>query len=125
MLPAYEYTAKDVATSIASLCLAYEASRSISLRFVHLLFQHVIRHGVDVKQTTIQTDNGSEFIGHVEAKRTSAFARLVEQLLRRSPHHRPCPCASLHRRRGRTSMAASVAHLPGPGVEYIPQHIAR
>lgn len=78
-LPAYEYTAKDVATGIAFVCLAYEASEINSLRFVHLLFQHLIRHGVDVHQTTVQTDNGAEFIGSVTAKRTSAFTRLVEE----------------------------------------------
>jgi transposase InsO family protein len=78
-LPAYEYTAKDVATGIAYVCLAYEASEINSLRFIHVLFQHLIHRGVDVHQLTVQTDNGSEFLGSVHAKRTSPFTRLVEQ----------------------------------------------
>ncbi len=79
LLPSLEYTAKDVTTGIAFVCLAYERSEINSLRFAHLLFQHLLRHGVDVTQLAMQTDNGSEFIGHVTAKRTSAFTRLVEQ----------------------------------------------
>ena len=78
-LPAYEYTAKDVVTGIAFVCLAYECAEINSLRFIHLLLQHLIRQGVDATQLTVQTDNGTEFIGHVEAKRTAAFTRLVEQ----------------------------------------------
>ncbi|MDR7548183.1 MAG: hypothetical protein QN149_13000 [Armatimonadota bacterium] len=74
-----EYTAKDVTTGIVFVCLAYERSEINSLRFAHLLFQHLLRHGVDVTQLSPQTDNGTEFIGHVEARRPSAFTRLVEQ----------------------------------------------
>ncbi|KRT76502.1 MAG: hypothetical protein XU14_C0043G0007 [Armatimonadetes bacterium CSP1-3] len=91
-LPGYEYTAKDVATGIAYVCLAYEGSEINSLRFVHLLFQHLLRHGVDVHHTTVQTDNGSEFLGHPQAKRTSAFTRLVEQ--RYGARHTTIPVAA-------------------------------
>lgn len=78
-LPVFEYTAKDVATGLAFVCLAYEHSEINSLCFIHVLFQHLIRHGVDLHQLTVQTDNGTEFIGHPEAKRTAAFTRLIEQ----------------------------------------------
>jgi len=78
-LPGIEYTAKDVTTGLAFVCLAFERSEINSLRFIHLLFQHLTRHGVDLTQVTVQSDNGSEFIGSVEAKRASAFTRLIEQ----------------------------------------------
>ncbi len=35
LLPGYEYTAKDVTTGTAYVCLAYEASEINSLRFIH------------------------------------------------------------------------------------------
>ncbi len=94
LLPSVEYTAKEVTSGLAFVCLAYERSEINSLRFAHLLFQHLIRHGVDVKQTTVQTDNGSEFIGHVDAKRASAFTRLVEQ--RYGARHLTIPVRAPH-----------------------------
>ncbi len=99
LLPAYEYTAKDVVTGIVFLCLAYELSEINSLHFIHLLFQHLIRCRVDVNQTTVQTENGFEFLGHVQAKQTSAFTRLVEQRYGARHTTTPSECTALQRRR--------------------------
>jgi transposase InsO family protein len=92
--PGIEYTAKDVTTGIAYVCLAYERSALNSLRFVHMLFQHLIRYGVEVQHLTVQTDNGSEFIGHIEATRASAFTRLVEE--RYGARHLTIPIRTPH-----------------------------
>ena len=79
ILPKYEYTIRDVLTGITFICYAYQRSTLNSARFIALCLDHVRRHGLDLSQITIQTDNGSEFIGSITAKKDSLFTRVIER----------------------------------------------
>lgn len=79
ILPKFEYTLKDVLTGTTFICYAYQLSTFNSARFIALCLDHFRSHGLDLSQITIQTDNGSEFIGSITAKRDSLFTRVVEK----------------------------------------------
>ncbi len=79
ILPKYQYSIKDVLTTTTFICYAYQLSTFNSAKFIALCLDHFRRHGLDLSQITIQTDNGAEFIGSVFAKRDSLFTRVVEE----------------------------------------------
>ncbi len=79
LVPRYQYSAKDVLTTTAFICYAYECSLINAARFVALLLSHLKKYNLDLSRLTIQTDNGSEFIGSVFAKKDSLFTPIVEQ----------------------------------------------
>ena len=59
-------------------------ARTLSLSYADLfadrIIQHLQRCGIDMSQTTWQTDNGSEFIGSWQAKDDSAFTKTVQRV---------------------------------------------
>ena len=79
ILPKFEYTIKDVLTGTTFICYAYQRSTFNSARFIALCLDHFRSYGLDLSQITIQTDNGSEFIGSITAKKDSLFTRVVEK----------------------------------------------
>lgn len=81
-LPKYQYTAREVSTGLHFVSYAYECSLTNSISFVEQLAEHLKECGVDLSKTTIQTDNGSEFIGSWNAKKDSAFTTKVEKLFK-------------------------------------------
>jgi len=87
-LPRYQYTARDVTTGALFLGFANELSLTYADLFARRILAHLKAHGVDLSAVTIQTDNGSEFIGSWQAAEPSAFTRTV-----RSYHaqHRTIP----------------------------------
>lgn len=78
-IPRYEYTARDVRTGTTFCCYAWEIGILQTARFVRLLLDHLQRHGVTLRDVTIQTDNGSENIGSLYAKRDRLVSRLIEE----------------------------------------------
>lgn len=78
-LPAYQYTAREVTTGALFLSFADELSLTYAELFAERIVEHLKAHGVDMSKITIQTDNGSEFIGSWQAKHKSAFTKTVEQ----------------------------------------------
>ncbi|MGB9721075.1 MAG: helix-turn-helix domain-containing protein [bacterium] len=66
VIPAYQYSARDVATGTTFFAYAEEFSLINSMRFVWLLLCHLEFFGIDTSAVIIQTDNGGEFIGAVE-----------------------------------------------------------
>ena len=62
-LPLYQYTARDVTSGLMFWAFSYEYSLSNSVNFINYLNRFLKAHGVDLSKTTIQTDNGAEFIG--------------------------------------------------------------
>jgi len=92
VIPAYQYTARDVVTGTTFFAYAEEFSMINSMRFIWLLLSHLEFFGVDVSEVVIQTDNGSEFIGMVYARRDSGFTELVERVF--NGVHRTIPVAT-------------------------------
>jgi transposase len=88
-LPAYQYTARDVTTGLLFLGFA----RELSLAYADIFAQRIIKHlkecGVDLSQTTWQSDNGAEFVGSWQAKDDSCFTKTIEDV--KGQVHRTIP----------------------------------
>lgn len=78
VLPRYEYTARDMRTGTTFLCYAYEINELATARFARLLLDHLYSWGICLRDVIIQTDNGSENIGNIYAKKDSLVSRLIE-----------------------------------------------
>ena len=79
-LPAYQYTARDVTTGLLWLGYADECSLANADLFAQRILEHLKTCGLELCQTTWQSDNGSEFIGSWQAKNPSAFTRTIESV---------------------------------------------
>ena len=71
-------TAREVVSGLQFLGYAQERSLASSTLFARLLIQHLQDCGVDLAGCRFQTDNGSEFIGSVQARHDSAFTQAVQ-----------------------------------------------
>ena len=74
-LPIYQYTARDVTSGLVFWAFAYESSISNSLFFLNYLINFFNSFNINLSNITIQTDNGPEFIGNINAKSLSAFTK--------------------------------------------------
>lgn len=88
-LPRYQYTARDVTTGLLFLGYSNELGLAYATFFAQNIIAHLRACGLDLSQTTWQSDNGSEFIGSWQAKEPSAFTRAVEAV--RGQVHRTIP----------------------------------
>lgn len=79
-LPRYQYTARDSSTGALFLGWTDELSLTYSELFINRILIHLKRNGADLKQVTVQTDNGSEFIGSTLSSRDSAFTDAITRL---------------------------------------------
>ena len=61
--PPYQFSARDVRTGISFVSYGYEKSSTNTGIFLLYVGMHLWRCGVDLREVTWQTDNGSEFIG--------------------------------------------------------------
>ena len=80
-LPRTQWTARCVKSG--ALFYAYSnggETQEAACTFIVYLLEHLIRHGVKVKELAmkIQTDNGSFAVGHSHSTRKSAFRQLLE-----------------------------------------------
>jgi hypothetical protein len=91
-LPKYEFTAKDVTTSLTFVALAYEKSIINAARFIFLVLSHLKRFGVDLSSTVIQTDWGTEFLGPTNSKEPSLFVKVIEETFKAT--HTTIPVAT-------------------------------
>lgn len=78
-LPKYPYTLRDIATGITFISFAYELSIQNSMRFAVWVLEHLARHGIDLKNLSIQSDWGVEFMRPRNAKSSNPFVKLLEQ----------------------------------------------
>ncbi len=67
-LPRFQYTARDLRTGAAWFCLSDTNDSFKASLFARYLLDHLRRHGVALHNSTVQTDNGSEYIGHVSKR---------------------------------------------------------
>ena len=80
VIPNYQYTARDRVTGLMFVAYAWEHSMLNSTRFVSAVFEHLRLFGVHPGEVVVQTDNGGEFIGSINAKEDSLFSRTVEHV---------------------------------------------
>lgn len=80
IIPRYQYSAKDVITGSAFVAYGWQKTEINSIRFIQTLFEHLAKYGIHSSKISIQTDNGSEFIGNIVKKEPSGFERLIEQI---------------------------------------------
>jgi transposase len=78
-LPTHQYTARDVSSGVLFLGYAQELSLTYAELFARRIVEHLQAHGVELPQVTVQSDNGSEFIGSWQAKEPSAFTVTLEE----------------------------------------------
>ncbi len=79
-LPRVQYTARDVTSGLTYLAFAQERSLAYATLFTRYLNQQLLACGADLSRTTRQTDNGTEYIGSWQAKKTSAYTLAVESV---------------------------------------------
>jgi hypothetical protein len=72
ILSGYQYSAKDVVTGVSFFCYAF--------KFAQAILEHLKGYGINLREITFQTDNGSEFIGCIFKKKPSGFTELVEKV---------------------------------------------
>jgi len=80
VIPNFEYTARDQVTGTTFVCYAWEHTLINSVRFIEALFSHLRSFGIHGSELVIQTDNGSEFIGSINAKADSLFTTTIERV---------------------------------------------
>lgn len=79
LAPKYEYTLRDMKTGTTFLGFGFkERSLNDTLSFLTLALYHMRLHGIDTHYVTIQSDNGSENLGHVDQKERYKIEELVE-----------------------------------------------
>lgn len=89
IIPGYQYSARDVVTGTSFVCYGWEYGLLESVRFIQALFEHLRGFGTHSSEVTIQTDNGSEFIGSINAKKSSIFENTIEKVYH--SHHKTIP----------------------------------
>ena len=69
IIPKYEYTLRDVVTGTTFIGYGLkERSVKDSCAFIALALYHMQLHNIDTHYVTIQSDNGPEFLGHIDKK---------------------------------------------------------
>jgi len=81
-LPKYQITARDVHTGALFYSYAAEKSSTNTAMFMMELASHLEKHGVELKELTIQTDNGTEFTTPWNSILDSAFTKVVEHIMK-------------------------------------------
>ena len=79
-LPRFQYTARDVTSGMLFLGFAQDLSGINATLFAEYLNRELSLRGADLSRTTRQTDNGTEYIGHIFAKGQSAYTQAVQNV---------------------------------------------
>lgn len=79
-LPKYQITARCVRTGALFYSYAMEKSSTNTTMFILHLGEHLKQYGIDLSQSIIQTDNGTEFVSGWNSLATSPFTNAVEQI---------------------------------------------
>lgn len=79
-LPRYQFSARDVRTG--GIWYSYGRSKDSTNggMFITYLLRQLEHYGVELSEVTIQTDNGTEFVGHILKKHNeSSFSEAIER----------------------------------------------
>jgi transposase len=79
-LPRIQYTARDVTSGLLYMGFAQELSLTNTTLFADYLNRQLTSCGAPLSRTIRQTDNGAEYIGHVLAKKPSAYTKAIESV---------------------------------------------
>ena len=79
-LPKIQFTARDVTSGLLYMGFGQERSATNATLFARYLNKELQARGADISRTIRQTDNGSEYIGHIQAKKTSPYTLAVEEV---------------------------------------------
>ena len=79
-LPQVQYSARDVTSGMSYFAFADERSLIYATLFTAYLNWYLQKDGVDLSKTIRQTDNGSEYIGSWQAKKSSVYTKAVESV---------------------------------------------
>ncbi|MBS3764200.1 MAG: transposase [Planctomycetes bacterium] len=93
-LPSFQYTIRDVRTGLLFVAYADHISKSHACAAVGRFLTHLRRHGVDLSEVTIQTDNGTEFDGQVIHQTDQGFRHVVEDTMEASHRFIPPGCSN-------------------------------
>ena len=77
-LPGYQYSIRELPTGASFFSYADEVSLTYAQLTVDRFLAHLKRHGIDLSEVRIQTDNGSEFDGQRIHAATYGFTYTVE-----------------------------------------------
>lgn len=91
-LPKYQFTIRDVKTGAIFLGYGEEKTVTYSVRVAHRLLDHLSANGVDIRKTTIQTDNGSEFSGGSKPGKKKGFVHEVVNVANSNHEFIPPAC---------------------------------
>ena len=75
--PKYQFTARDVRTGICFISFAYEKSATNMGIFALYVCNHLKKAGVNLSKVEFQSDNGSEFIGSWNRKRSKTPFEII------------------------------------------------
>jgi AraC-like DNA-binding protein len=80
IIPKYEYTLRDMKTGTTFIGYGLrERSVKDSCSFIALSLYHIQLHGIDTHYVNIQSDNGSEFLGHIDKKDPYEIQKTIEK----------------------------------------------
>jgi transposase len=80
-LPRYQITARDVSTGTLFYSYAIEKNSTNTTMFILELKEHLERNGIDLKDVTIQTDNGTEFTSPWNCLEDSPFTKAIKLIM--------------------------------------------
>jgi len=78
-LPRFQYTIRELSVGAEFLAYADEISVTYATITIKRFLEHLEKHGIDLKEVTIQSDNGSEFDGGRLEKSTPGFVHAIEK----------------------------------------------
>ena len=77
-LPRYQVTVRDVRSGCLYYFYTYEKSVTSTIMSIKILFEHLKRYRIKVKEIIVQVDNGSEFSG-IKVNHDRGFKKYVEK----------------------------------------------
>jgi transposase len=91
-LPKFQYSIRELSCGAQFLAYANEVSVTYAELAVRRLLAHLERHGVDLRDVLVQSDNGPEFDGRAEHKRDRGFVHTIETLFEATHRYIPPGC---------------------------------
>ena len=79
-LPRYQITARCVRTGALFFWYTNKKSVQATATFLMKFFDHLQKHGVNLSECHIQTDNGTEFASTWNTTKKTLFTKIIEQL---------------------------------------------
>jgi len=87
-LPRYQYTFRETVSGLQFISFSQELAGVYAELFGERIQRHLAECGIELKEVTWQSDNGSEFVGAWNAKEASGFTKTIE---RGGSSHRTIP----------------------------------